>query len=516
VSDVYDCTTPQGLTEGVAAAVVAAQAGRVVVLPTDTLYGVGCDAFCAEAVSAVLAAKGRGREMPPPVLVPNPRTVDGLAREVPDYARALIQAHWPGPLTLVLKAQSSLQWDLGDTNGTVAVRMPDDEIALAVLCAVGPMAVTSANASSTAADFGALTPSTPRSPGSCCPSSTGCAAACSSSPARTSPAPRCSPRWARRCRTSTPRATRAALLRRLRRGRQGRADRHRAGKALFGADHANVQPHSGRQRQPGRLRRLPQARRDDPRDEPAARRAPHPRHQGVLLSGKWFNAVHYGVDKDTEDIDYDQVEALAKEHRPKVILAGGSAIPRLIDFARFRAIADEVGAIFWVDAAHFIGLVAGKAIPSPVPYADVVSFTTHKVLRGPRSGAIVCKAEHAAAIDKAVFPMMQGGPQMHTDRRQGGQLQGVRDAGIRRVCRAGRRNAARSSRPSLGEHGIRPTTGGTDTHLSLHDLQGVGVTGKDAEARADAAGIVLNKNAIPFDPQPPSIASGHPGRARRA
>lgn len=146
MSDVYDCTTPQGLTEGVAAAVVAAQAGRVVVLPTDTLYGVGCDAFCAEAVSAVLAAKGRGREMPPPVLVPNPRTVDGLAREVPDYARALIQAHWPGPLTLVLKAQSSLQWDLGDTNGTVAVRMPDDEIALAVLCAVGPMAVTSANA----------------------------------------------------------------------------------------------------------------------------------------------------------------------------------------------------------------------------------------------------------------------------------------------------------------------------------------------------------------------------------
>ena len=134
----------------------------------------------------------------------------------------------------------------------------------------------------------------------------------------------------------------------------------------------------------------------------------------VSFSGKWFDAVHYGVDKDTEDIDYDQVEQLAREHRPKVILAGGSAIPRLIDFARFRAIADEVGAIFWVDAAHFIGLVAGRAIPSPVPFADVVSFTTHKVLRGPRSGAIVCKAEHATAIDKAVFPMMQGGPQMHT------------------------------------------------------------------------------------------------------
>src|SRR5690606_26994410 len=133
----------------------------------------------------------------------------------------------------------------------------------------------------------------------------------------------------------------------------------------------------------------------------------------VSLSGKWLSAVHYGVDPETEDIDYDQVEALAKEHRPKIILAGGSAIPRLIDFARFRAIADEVGAIFWVDAAHFIGLVAGKVIPSPVPHADVVSFTTHKVLRGPRGGAIVCKEEHAKKIDRAVFPMMQGGPLMH-------------------------------------------------------------------------------------------------------
>ena len=145
VSQVYDCTTPEGRAEGVAAAVTAVQSGGVVVLPTDTVYGIGCDAFCAEAVAAVLAAKGRGREMPPPVLVPNPGTVDGLAREIPDYARELVGDHWPGPLTLVLKAQSSLQWDLGDTFGTVAVRMPDDEVALAVLAAVGPMAVTSAN-----------------------------------------------------------------------------------------------------------------------------------------------------------------------------------------------------------------------------------------------------------------------------------------------------------------------------------------------------------------------------------
>ena len=184
-------------------------------------------------------------------------------------------------------------------------------------------------------------------------------------------------------------------------------------KALFGADHANVQAHSG-----ASANQAVYGAFLKPGEKILAMSLPHGGHlthgTKVSFSGKWFDAVHYGVDKDTEDIDYDQVEQLAREHRPKVILAGGSAIPRLIDFERFRAIADEVGAIFWVDAAHFIGLVAGQAIPSPVPFADVVSFTTHKVLRGPRSGAIVCTAEHAAAIDKAVFPMMQGGPQMHT------------------------------------------------------------------------------------------------------
>ena len=191
----------------------------------------------------------------------------------------------------------------------------------------------------------------------------------------------------------------------------------------------------------------------------------------VSFSGKWFNAVHYGVDRETEDIDYDQVAALAREHRPKVILAGGSAIPRLIDFEFFRNLADEVGAIFWVDAAHFIGLVAGKAIPSPVPYADVVSFTTHKVLRGPRSGALVCKAEHAAAHRQGRLPDDAGRPADAHHRRQGGQLQGVRDARVRGVRPAGRRQR-RPLAAGLGEHGIRPTTGGTDTHLSLHDLQG--------------------------------------------
>ncbi|WP_256792629.1 serine hydroxymethyltransferase [Terrabacter sp. Ter38] len=277
-------------------------------------------------------------------------------------------------------------------------------------------------------------------------------------------------------------------------------------KALFGADHANVQAHSG-----ASANQAVYGAFMAPGDTILAMALPMGGHlthgTKVSFSGKWFNAVHYGVDQQTENIDYDQVEALAREHRPKVICAGGSAIPRLIDFERFRAIADEVGAILWVDAAHFIGLVAGKAIPSPVPYADVVTFTTHKVLRGPRSGALVCKAEHAAAMDKAIFPMMQGGPQMHTI---AAKAVNFKEAATPEYAQYATDVIANSQQlaASLLELGIRPTTGGTDTHLALLDLQGVGVTGKEAEERADAAGIVLNKNAIPFDPQKPNIASG--------
>lgn len=277
-------------------------------------------------------------------------------------------------------------------------------------------------------------------------------------------------------------------------------------KDLFGADHANVQPHSG-----ASANQAVYGAFMAPGDTILGMALPMGGHlthgTKVSFSGKWFNAVHYGVDKQTEDIDYDQVATLAREHQPKVILAGGSAIPRLIDFEFFRNLADEIGAIFWVDAAHFIGLVAGKAIPSPVPYADVVTFTTHKVLRGPRSGALVCKEEHAAKLDKAVFPMMQGGPQMHTIAAKAVNFKECASAEyaayVKQVIANSQALAA-----GLDAHGIRPTTGGTDTHLSLHDLQTVGVTGADAEARADAAGIVLNKNAIPFDPAKPNIASG--------
>src|SRR6478672_3104008 len=185
------------------------------------------------------------------------------------------------------------------------------------------------------------------------------------------------------------------------------------GKELFGAEHVNLQPHSGASANLAAYGAFLK-----PGDTLLGMALPHGGHlthgTKVSFSGKWFNAVQYGVREDTEHIDYDQVRDLAREHRPKLIVCGGSAIPRLIDFAAFREIADEVGAILMVDAAHFIGLVAGKAIPSPVPYADVVTFTTHKVLRGPRGGALVSRAEHAAAVDKAVFPMMQGGPLMHS------------------------------------------------------------------------------------------------------
>jgi len=277
-------------------------------------------------------------------------------------------------------------------------------------------------------------------------------------------------------------------------------------KALFEAEHANLQPHSGASANLAVYGAFLQ-----PGDTILAMALPHGGHlthgTKVSFSGKWFNAVSYGVDPKTENIDYDQVRALAVEHQPKMIICGGSAIPRLIDFAAFREIADSVGAILMVDAAHFIGLVAGKAIPSPVPYADVVTFTTHKVLRGPRGGALVCKSEHAAKLDKAVFPMMQGGPLMHAIAAKAVNLAECATAEYQAYARQVIANA-QTLTAGLAEAGMRPVTGGTDTHLALIDLQGIGVTGKDAERRCDLAGIVLNKNAIPNDPAPPSVASG--------
>ncbi|TXH44682.1 MAG: serine hydroxymethyltransferase [Actinobacteria bacterium] len=277
-------------------------------------------------------------------------------------------------------------------------------------------------------------------------------------------------------------------------------------KELFGAEHANLQPHSGASANIAAYGAFVK-----PGEKVLAMSLPHGGHlthgSRVNFSGKWFDIVSYGVTQDTELIDYDQVRDLAVEHRPKMIIAGATAYPRLIDFAAFRAIADEVGAVLMVDAAHFIGLVAGKAIPSPIPYADVVCFTTHKVLRGPRGGMILCKAEHAAKIDKAVFPMMQGGPLMHAIAAKAVALKEASTPGYQSYAAQVIDNA-RALTTALAEQGMRPVSGGTDTHLALLDLQPLGITGTEAEARSDAAGITLNKNAIPYDPQPPMVASG--------
>jgi glycine hydroxymethyltransferase len=277
-------------------------------------------------------------------------------------------------------------------------------------------------------------------------------------------------------------------------------------KELFGAEHANLQPHSGASANLAAYGAFVM-----PGETVLAMSLSHGGHlthgSKVNFSGKWFNVVSYGVRRDNELIDYDEVRALAALHRPKMIICGATAYPRLIDFAAFRSIADEVGAILMVDAAHFIGLVAGKAIPSPVPHADVVTFTTHKVLRGPRGGMILCKEEHAAKIDKAVFPMMQGGPLMHAVAAKAVALKEAATPAYQSYARQVIVNA-QTLAAGLAAEGMRPVSGGTDTHLALIDIQGVGVTGADAEVRCDAARITLNKNTIPYDPQPPSIGSG--------
>jgi len=277
-------------------------------------------------------------------------------------------------------------------------------------------------------------------------------------------------------------------------------------KSLFGAEHANVQPHSG-----ATANIAVYSAFTKPGDTVLAMSLPHGGHlthgSKVNFSGKWFNIVSYGVRQDNELIDYDELRDLAIANKPKMICSGATAYPSLIDFEKVRQICDEVGAIMWVDAAHFIGLVAGKAIPSPVPFADVVSFTTHKVLRGPRGGMILTKAEHAAAIDKAVFPGMQGGPIMSAIAGKAVALKECATAEYQSYAKNVITNA-QALAGALEAEGMRAVSGGTQTHLALIDIRSTGVTGKVADERCGAAGIVLNKNAIPYDPQTPAVTSG--------
>jgi glycine hydroxymethyltransferase len=277
-------------------------------------------------------------------------------------------------------------------------------------------------------------------------------------------------------------------------------------KQLFGAEHANLQPHSGASANVAVYQAFTK-----PGDTVLAMSLADGGHlthgSKVNFSGKWFNVVSYGVRKDNELIDYDQLRDLAIENKPKMICSGATAYPSLIDFEKVRQICDEVGAIMWVDAAHFIGLVAGKAIPSPVPYADVVSFTTHKVLRGPRGGMILSKAQHAAAIDKAVFPGMQGGPIMSAVAGKAIALKECATPEYQAYAKKVVENCQALANDLVSE-GMRAVSGGTQTHLALIDIRSTGVTGKVADERCGNSGITLNKNAIPHDPETPAVTSG--------
>ncbi|MDQ3957961.1 MAG: serine hydroxymethyltransferase, partial [Actinomycetota bacterium] len=277
-------------------------------------------------------------------------------------------------------------------------------------------------------------------------------------------------------------------------------------RALFGAEHVNVQPHAGAIANVAAYFAFM-----EPGDTLLGMSLAHGGHLThgfpVSFSGKVFRAVSYGVDAETELIDYDRVREVAVAERPKLIVAGASAYSRLWDFEAFRSIADEVGAIFLVDAAHFIGLVAGGAHPNPVPHADVVTATTHKTLRGPRGAMIMCKEEFRQAIDKSVFPAWQGGPLMHSIAAKAVAFAEAGTEGFRDYAHQTVRNA-QAMAETLTEEGLRIVSGGTDNHLMLVDLRPIGMTGRDAETRLDDVGITVNKNAIPYDPEKPFIASG--------
>ena len=277
-------------------------------------------------------------------------------------------------------------------------------------------------------------------------------------------------------------------------------------KALFGAEHANVQPHAGAQANMAVFMAMLQ-----PGDGILGLSLAHGGHlthgTKVSFSGKLYRALAYGVRKDTELIDFDEVRSLAREHKPKMIIAGASAYPRTMDYAPFAEIAREIGAFFFVDMAHIAGLVAAGLHPSPVPLADFVTTTTHKTLRGPRGGLILSKAAHAAAVDKSIFPGIQGGPMMQTIAAKavafGEALQpDFKDYQVRTIANA------RAMGEELQRAGARLVGGGTDTHLLLVDLGPKNLTGKAVEGYLDEIKITVNKNAIPFDPQKPAITSG--------
>ncbi len=277
-------------------------------------------------------------------------------------------------------------------------------------------------------------------------------------------------------------------------------------KRLFGADHANVQPHSGAQANMAAYFALLEI--GDTVMGLRLDQGGHLTHGSpVNFSGKLYNFVGYEVDRETETIDYETVERLAKEHRPKLIVAGYTAYPRLIDFERFRHIADQVDALLMVDMAHIAGLIAGRVHPSPFPHAQIVTSTTQKTLRGPRGGLILCDSDLARKVDRAVFPFSQGGPFMHVIAAKAVCFGEALEPSFADYAKGVVENA-RAMATALVTGGLRIVSGGTDNHLILVDLRPLGVKGNQAEEVLESASIVVNKNAIPYDPEPPRVASG--------
>jgi glycine hydroxymethyltransferase len=277
-------------------------------------------------------------------------------------------------------------------------------------------------------------------------------------------------------------------------------------KELFGAEHVNVQPHAGSQANMAAY--LSVLKPGDVILGMDLSQGGHLTHGSrVNFSGTLFRSYFYGVDRETEVIDYEAVLRIAEECRPRMIVVGASAYPRVFDFPRFRTIADAVGAYLLVDIAHIAGLVAAGLHPSPVPYADFVTTTTHKTLRGPRGGIIMCKAEHAKAVDKTIFPGTQGGPLMHVIAAKAVALKEALSPAFQSYQRQVVANAGTLA-SGLAERGYHLVSGGTDTHLMLINLAPKGLTGKEAETALDAAGITVNKNAVPFDDKPPAVAGG--------
>ncbi len=277
-------------------------------------------------------------------------------------------------------------------------------------------------------------------------------------------------------------------------------------KTLFDAEHANVQPHAGAQANMAVYLGLL-----EPGDTVLSLRLDHGGHLThglkVNFSGRLYTIVHYGVSRETGLVEEEEVLALAREHRPKLVLCGGSAYPRTVDTAMFRRVADEVGALLWCDMAHFAGLVAAGLHPNPVEHCDVVTSTTHKTLAGPRAGLVLCRAEHARAIDRAVFPGLQGGPLEHVIAAKATCFKIASTEGFRAYQQQVRTNADILAETLLAG-GIDLLAGGTDTHLLQLDLRSTDWTGKDAEERLDAVGLTTNRNTVPFDERPPTIASG--------